>query len=90
MGDVIGIFDMERVTVNSPADKFLRDSQKTGRIYYVSLDLPKSFVVTAADESELVFVSNVATLTLRKRNSRLYSAKYCRRKFTRNKQRKSP
>jgi len=62
-GDVIGIFDIERVTVSRDANEFLRVSQKSGGIYYVSLDLPKSFVVA----SDKVYVTNVAVQTLKKR-----------------------
>lgn len=61
--DVIGIFDIERTTVNKSVNEFLRVCQKSGQIYYVSLDLPKSFIIT--DNS--VYVSNVSTLTLKKR-----------------------
>lgn len=61
--DVIGIFDIERVTVNKDVNEFLKVSQKSGKIYYVSLDLPKSFVVTGSK----VYVTNVSTLTLKKR-----------------------
>ncbi|MCL1831568.1 MAG: DUF370 domain-containing protein [Oscillospiraceae bacterium] len=65
MDDIIGIFDIERLTVNKDVDKFLQISQKNGQIYYVSLDLPKSFTVTDSH----VYVTNVSTLTLRKRCS---------------------
>jgi hypothetical protein len=65
--DVIGIFDIERVTVNRDVNEYLRKVQKNGDIYYVSLDLPKSFTVT----DEFVYVSNVSTLTLRKRGGGL-------------------
>ncbi|MCL1880770.1 MAG: DUF370 domain-containing protein [Oscillospiraceae bacterium] len=65
--DVIGIFDIERLTENEisggEAERFLRNSQKAKQIYYVSLDLPKSFVVT----DEIVYITNVSTLTLKKR-----------------------
>jgi hypothetical protein len=61
--DVIGIFDIERVTVNKDVNEFLKKCQKSGKIYYVSLDLPKSFIV--ADER--VYVSNVCALTIKKR-----------------------
>jgi hypothetical protein len=64
--DVIGIFDVERLTSfkkNPNVNEFLRVCQKSGQIYYVSLDLPKSFVVT----DDLVYVSNVSVLTLKKR-----------------------
>ena len=62
-GDVIGIFDIERVTVNKDVNEFLKISQKTGKIYYVSLDLPKSFAITDKN----VYVTNVSTGTLKNR-----------------------
>jgi hypothetical protein len=62
--NIIGIFDIERTTVNKQVNEFLKLSQKSGQIYYVSLDLPKSFTVT----DNKVYVSNVSTLTLKKRN----------------------
>jgi len=61
--DTIGIFDIERLTVKKGVKEFLKTSQKSGKIYYVSLEMPKSFVV--ADNK--VYVTNVSTLTLKKR-----------------------
>jgi len=61
---IIGIFDIERVTVVKQVDDFLKQSQKSGKIYYVSLDLPKSFIV--ADDK--VYVTNVAAGTLKRRS----------------------
>ena len=61
--DIIGIFDIERVTVNKNVNEYLKNAQKGGIIYYVSLDLPKSFVVTENN----VYVTNVSTITLKKR-----------------------
>jgi len=61
--DIIGIFDIERTTVNKAVNEFLKVCQKSGKIYYVSLDLPKSFVVA----QDKVYVTNVSTLTLKKR-----------------------
>jgi hypothetical protein len=61
--DVIGIFDIERVTVKKSVNEFLKVTQKSGGIYYASLDLPKSFAVT----DHKVYVSNISTATLKKR-----------------------
>ena len=65
--DIIGIFDIERTTVNKAVNEYLKAVQKSGGIYYVSLDLPKSFAVAA----EKVYVTNVSTLTLKKRLQKL-------------------
>lgn len=69
--DIIGIFDIERTTVNKDVNEFLRRSQKNGGIYYVSLDLPKSFIVS----KDAVYVTNVSCATVKKRsrNGRKYS-----------------
>ena len=68
--DIIGIFDIERVTVNRDVDEFLKISQKSGEIYYVSLDLPKSFIVASeSNAGKIVYVTNVSTATLKKRNN---------------------
>ena len=61
--DIIGVFDIERTTVVPSVKAFLAGAQKSGDVYYCSLDMPKSFVVTA----NTVFVSNVAVNTIRKR-----------------------
>ncbi|MCL1902997.1 MAG: DUF370 domain-containing protein [Oscillospiraceae bacterium] len=66
--DLIGIFDIERVTVKKAVNEFLKAKQKSGKIYYVSLDLPKSFaVVSGGEDEDKVYVTNVSTLTLKKR-----------------------
>lgn len=61
--EVIGIFDLEKTSVQRSINDFLSHSQKTGKIYYVSLDMPKSFVVC----ENVVYVTNVGASTLKKR-----------------------
>lgn len=63
--DVIGIFDIENVTVDRYMKDYLNFSQKNGNIYYVSLDMPKSIIV-ACDK---VYISNVSSDTLKKRSA---------------------
>ena len=64
--DLLGVFDLERTSVNPSVNSFLAAAQKRGGVYYCSLDMPKSFTVTA----ETVFVSNVAAGTIIKRSKR--------------------
>ncbi|MDR2531486.1 MAG: DUF370 domain-containing protein [Oscillospiraceae bacterium] len=67
--DLIGLFDLERTSVNPSVNSFLAAAQKRGGIYYCSYDLsnmPKSFVVT----DDTVFVTNVATGTIKDRVKR--------------------
>jgi len=61
--DLLGVFDIERTTVNPAVNKFLAKAQKSGKIYYCSLDMPKSFVLT----EDTVFVTNVGTGTIKDR-----------------------
>lgn len=61
--DIIGIFDIEKVTVQKYMNDYLSVCQKTGKIYYVSLDMPKSIIVCC----DMVYISNVSCLTLKKR-----------------------
>ena len=61
--DIIGIFDIERTSVEKSVNEYLSRCQKNGSIYYVSLDMPKSFVVC----SDCVYVTNVGAGTLKGR-----------------------
>lgn len=61
--EIIGIFDIERVTVDRYMKDYLNFCQKNGIIYYVSLDMPKSIIVCR----ETVYISNVSSQTLKKR-----------------------
>lgn len=61
--EVIGIFDIEKTSVVKSVNEFLSRCQKNNRIYYVSLDMPKSFVVC----SDCVYVTNVGAGSIGKR-----------------------
>ena len=63
VNEIVGIFDIEKVTVQSYMNKYLSYCQKNSKIYYVSLDMPKSIIVC----TDTVYISNVSCLTLRKR-----------------------
>ena len=61
--DVIGIFDIEECSVSRMTADYLNSCQKKGRVEYVSLDMPKSFVVC----SDKTYISNVSNATINKR-----------------------
>lgn len=61
--DIVGIFDIERVTTDRYMKDYLKAVQKKGMVYYVSLDMPKCFVVCR----DMVYVTNVSGETIRKR-----------------------
>lgn len=60
---IIGIFDIEKTSVNKEVNDYLKKLQKQGRIYYVSYEMPKSFVVT----DNTVYITNVSAFTIKKR-----------------------
>ena len=70
ISDIVGIFDIEKVTVQKYMNDYLSQCQKQGKIYYVSLDMPKSIIVC----SDIVYISNVSCLTLRERFGKLFTA----------------
>lgn len=61
--EIVGIFDIERVTTDRYMKEYLKAVQKKGMVYYVSLDMPKCFVVCR----DIVYVTNVSGDTIRKR-----------------------
>ena len=64
--EIIGIFDIERTSVEKSVNEYLSRCQKSGSIYYVSLDMPKSFVVC----TDCVYVTNVGSATLKQRGKK--------------------
>ncbi len=61
--DVIGVFDIEECSVSRMTADYLNACQKKGRVEYVSLDMPKSFIVC----SDKTYISNVSNSTINKR-----------------------
>lgn len=59
--EIIGIFDMDTATVSPHTKKFLKSREKNGKTKLVSMELPKSFILT---EKEDVYLSQISTSTL--------------------------
>lgn len=64
--EILGVFDLERVTVDRYMKDFLNAWRKRGGIYYVTLDLPKSIVVC----TDRTYVCGVSADTVKKRAHR--------------------
>lgn len=64
---IIGIFDMDIGTDLHAAEVFLNAAQKENRIRTVSDDIPKSYIVCQKNGETLVYLSPLATATLKKR-----------------------
>ena len=77
--EILGIFDMDNTTISRHTREFLARAEKAGRVEYVSMELPKSFVVCAAQRrrsqrrQETVYVAQMSPATLRKRARRMDS-----------------
>lgn len=68
LDEVVGIFDMDKSTISKHSRQFLADAQKGGRIFNVSEELPKSYVVCVDREgTETVYISQISSTTLKKR-----------------------
>ena len=64
--DVIGLFDMDTTTLSKHTRDYLAAAEKGGQVVNVSMELPKSFVVTAGADQH-VYISQLSAVTLKKR-----------------------
>ena len=70
--DIIGIFDIENTSIGKDTKQFLNAASKKGEVIYITLDMPKSYIVTETDGKTKTYVSLLSASTLRKRlNSRM-------------------
>ena len=66
--EIIGIFDLDNTTVSKITRDYISKAQKSGRIFDVSGELPKSFIVCSGDDGEFtVYISQLSPSTLMKR-----------------------
>lgn len=65
---IVGIFDLDNTTVSKNTRAFLSDSEKKGRVINVSYELPKSFIVCEEDGQTTVYISQLSSQTLFRRN----------------------
>ena len=68
LDEIVGIFDMDTSTISKHTRQFLADAEKGGRIFNVSMELPKSFVVCDHPyHRQIVYLSQLNSTTLQKR-----------------------
>lgn len=70
--NIIGIFDMDKTTVSKKTREYLNNSERQGKVRYLSYDLPKSFVVCDESGEMVVYISRLSSGTLIKRLESLY------------------
>lgn len=66
---IIGIFDMDNTTQSYITRAFLNAAEKAGSVISVTEELPRSFVVCQDGEETKVYLSQLSSATLLKRNS---------------------
>lgn len=66
---VVAIFDIDNTTWSYLTRDYLSAAEKKGNVINISDDIPKSFVVCAADNGgQTVYLSQLASSTLMKRS----------------------
>lgn len=68
--EIIGIFDLDITSQSHITRKYLNMADKSGAVVNAAEDIPKSFVVCADGKSRTVYLSQMATATLQKRNEK--------------------
>ncbi len=71
--DVIGVFDIDAVTVSKKTRDFLKQAEQKKQVINVSYELPKSFVVCQKKQDTKVFISGINSSTIKKRTEKLFS-----------------
>lgn len=72
INDIIGIFDIDKTTVSKITKEFLNSRNKDYEVFYVSPELPKSFILCSEKGKNKLYISQLAPQTLRKRLESLY------------------
>lgn len=65
--NIIGIFDLDTVTVTKLGRDYINRSAKDGKVINVTYELPKSFVLTKENGEERLYISQLSPATLLKR-----------------------
>lgn len=66
--DIVGIFDLDKITVFKSNRNYLSNMEKRGKIVNTTEKLPKSFVVFKSGEQEKIYLSQFLPSTLLKRH----------------------
>lgn len=65
--DIIGIFDLDTVTVTKLGRDYINRASNDGKVINVTYELPKSFVLTRQNGEEKLYISQLSPATLLKR-----------------------
>ena len=65
--DIIGVFDLDNATMSYKTREYLSYAEKQGRVVNVSSELPKSFVICKENNDYIIYICQLAPMTLIKR-----------------------
>lgn len=67
--DIIGIFDLDKCSIEKDTRDFLKNAQDSDEVVNVSPLLPKTFCVCqdSGKNKQIVYISQISTTTLQKR-----------------------
>lgn len=66
--EMVGIFDLDKITVFKNNRNYLSNAEKKGKIKSITEKLPKSFILCIENKNEKVYLSQLLPSTLLKRN----------------------
>ena len=64
---IIGLFDLDTSTMKKSTREYLSFAERAGKVINVTLNLPKSFVITQNKNETRIYLSQLSTSTLLKR-----------------------
>lgn len=65
--NIIGIFDLDTTTMSQRTRLWLSKMEKKGKVFNVSQELPKSFILYNDGDIGVVYISQLSASTLMKR-----------------------
>lgn len=66
--NIVGVFDLDKTTVSKKGRQYLSNKEKRGKIVSVTDKIPKSYVLCMEGKEEKIYISQMSTGTLLKRN----------------------
>lgn len=64
---IVAMFDIDACTISKKTRDFLAAAQKNGEVVNVSYELPRSFIVCRKNGKSIVYISQLSTKTLSRR-----------------------
>ena len=64
---IIGIFDLDTATVTKSGKDFISSMERSGKLIYDDMDLPRSFVLVEEENGSVIRLSRISTAGLKLR-----------------------